>query len=132
MRHPVRIKVILLLITCLRVFTNSTGDWGSIPGRIIPKTQWYLMHPCLPLTIIRCGSRGKWSNQGKGVVLSSYTSVKLLLKGSLWVDLDNGHPTYLHIYYSAYFVVRKLDQLFPSYIYIFLFSKGQKGCLLLW
>ena len=22
-----------------RVFTNSLGDWGSIPGRVIPKTQ---------------------------------------------------------------------------------------------
>ena len=22
-----------------RVFTNGPGDWGSIPGRVIPKTQ---------------------------------------------------------------------------------------------
>ena len=22
-----------------RVFTNGLGDWGSIPGRVIPKTQ---------------------------------------------------------------------------------------------
>ena len=23
----------------VRVFTNDPGDWGSIPGRVIPKTQ---------------------------------------------------------------------------------------------
>ena len=22
-----------------RVFANGTGDWGSIPGRVIPKTE---------------------------------------------------------------------------------------------
>ena len=22
-----------------RVFVNSQGDWGSVPGRVIPKTQ---------------------------------------------------------------------------------------------
>ena len=30
-----------------RVFANGPGNWGSIPGRVIPKTQrWYLMPPC--------------------------------------------------------------------------------------
>ena len=23
----------------VRVFANGLGDWGSIPGRVIPKTQ---------------------------------------------------------------------------------------------
>ena len=32
-----------------RVFANGPGDRGSIPGRVIPKTQkWYL----IPLSII--------------------------------------------------------------------------------
>ena len=40
-----------------RVFTNGSGDWGSIQGRFIPKTQtWYLMSPCLILSIIKYGS----------------------------------------------------------------------------
>ena len=31
-----------------RVFANDPGDWGSIPGRVIPKThKSYLMPPCL-------------------------------------------------------------------------------------
>ena len=29
--------------------------------------KWYLMPPCLTLSIIRYGSRVKWSNPGKGV-----------------------------------------------------------------
>ena len=34
------------------------------------KKKWYLMAPCLTLSIIRYGSRVKWSNPGKGVAPS--------------------------------------------------------------
>ena len=38
----------------VRVFANGSGDPGSIPGRVIPKTpKWYFMLPCLTLSIIR-------------------------------------------------------------------------------
>ena len=38
----------------VRVFDNGSGDLSSIPDRVIPKTQkWYLMPPCLTLSIIR-------------------------------------------------------------------------------
>ncbi len=41
-----------------RVLTSGLGDQGSIPGRVIPKTQkWYLIPPCLTLSIIGYGSR---------------------------------------------------------------------------
>ena len=51
-----------------RVFANGPGDRGSILGRVMPKTQKrYLMLPYLTLSIIRYGSRVKWSNQGNGV-----------------------------------------------------------------
>ena len=42
-----------------RVFTNGSG-------RVIPKTQkkWYLMPPCLTLSIIRNGSRVSEAIQG--------------------------------------------------------------------
>ena len=55
-----------------RVFANGPGDRGSIPGRVIPKTKkkWYLIPPCLKLSIIRYVSRVKWSNLGKGVAPS--------------------------------------------------------------
>ena len=41
----------------VKVFTNGLGDRDSIPVRVIPKTQKML--PCLPLSIIRYGSREK-------------------------------------------------------------------------
>ena len=51
-----------------RVFANSPVDRGSIPGRVIPKTQkWYLMPPCLTA---RWGTRIKWSHSGNGVAPS--------------------------------------------------------------
>ena len=51
-------KKIMILIeanwTSSRVFANGPGDWGSISGRVIPKTQkWYLIPPWLTLNIIR-------------------------------------------------------------------------------
>ena len=51
-------KVVLrLTILTIRVFANGPGDLSSIPGRDIPRTQkWYLMPPCLTLSI-RYGSR---------------------------------------------------------------------------
>ena len=53
------------------MFTNGPGDRDSIPCGVLPKTQkWYLMLPCLTLSIIRCISRVKWSNPQKGVAHS--------------------------------------------------------------
>ena len=54
------------------MFVNCLGDQSSIPGRVMPKTQkWYWIPPCLTLSIIRSGSKVKWSNPGNGVVPSS-------------------------------------------------------------
>ena len=30
-----------------RVFTNGLGDWGSIPGQVIPKTQKMILDASL-------------------------------------------------------------------------------------
>ena len=54
-----------------RVFTNGLGDWGSIPGRVIPKTQKMVLDATLLNTQhYKVRSRVKWSNTGKGVVPS--------------------------------------------------------------
>ena len=37
--------------------------------------KWYLIPPCLTFSNIKCVSRVKWSNPGKGVETSLYTSV---------------------------------------------------------
>ena len=75
----------------VRVFANGPGDLGSIPGRVIPKTlKWYLIPPCLTLSIIRYGSRVKWSNPGNGVAPSPTPWCSSYRKGSLLVTLDYG------------------------------------------
>ena len=79
----------------VRVFTNGQGDLGSIPGRVIPKTQkWYLMSPCLTLSIIRYGSRVKWSNLENGVLPSPKPWCSSYRKGSPQVTLDYGRQLY--------------------------------------
>ena len=38
----------------VRVFASDLTDWGSILGQVIQKTQkWYLMPPCLTLSLIK-------------------------------------------------------------------------------
>ena len=51
--------------------------------------KWYLMPPCLTLSIIRYGSRVKWSNPG---IVVSYR------KGSLRVTLDYGCQLFFYYY----------------------------------
>ena len=59
-----------------KVFANGPGDWGSIPGQVIPKTfkKWYLIPPYLTLSIIRYVSKVKWNNPGKGVAIEKGAS----------------------------------------------------------
>ena len=57
--------------------------------------KWYLMPPCLTLSIIRYGSRVKWSNPGKGVAPSPTPWCSSYRKGSLRVTLNYGRQLYL-------------------------------------
>ena len=54
--------------------------------------KWYLMTPCLTLSIIRYGSRIKWSNPGKRVVPSP---TPWCSSWSLLVTLNNVRQVYL-------------------------------------
>ena len=58
----------LLTVVLFQVFLSNTNNLCII----IPKTfkKWYLIPPCLTLSIIRYVSRVKWSNPGKGVAPS--------------------------------------------------------------
>ena len=47
----------------------NTGNRGSIPGRVIPKTlKMVLENPCLTLSNVSYESSLMWSNSWKGVV----------------------------------------------------------------
>ena len=66
------------------MLANGRRNRSSIPGRVIPNTQkkWYLIPPCLTLSIIRHGSKVKWSNQGNGVALTPTHRCSSYRKGS--------------------------------------------------
>ena len=65
------------LLLMSRVFTNGPGDRGSIPCQVIPKTQkWYLMLPCLTLSILRYRSRIKWNNPRNEVMPSPVVAIE--------------------------------------------------------
>ena len=88
-----------------RVFTNGLGDWGSILGLVIPKTQkWYLMPPYLTLNIIRYESRVKWNNPGNRVAPSPTPQCSSYWKGSPRVTLDFGCQLYLFLYLKTMFL----------------------------
>ena len=81
------------------VFANGPGDLGSVPGRVIPKTKkWYLMPPCLTLSIIRYGSRVKWSNPGKGLAPFITPWCRSYRNRSLRVTLNYSHQQQQQIY----------------------------------
>ena len=51
-----------------RVFANCSGDWNSIPGRVIPKTQKMVLEASLLNNqYYKVWIKHKWSNPGKGV-----------------------------------------------------------------
>ena len=94
----------------------SVRQWPGRPG-FNPRSnhtknfkKWYLMPPCLTLSIIRHGSRVKWSNPGKGVAPSPTPWSSSYQKGSLRVSLDYGRKLYLLVYYV----------LLYTYIYIYI------------
>ena len=57
--------------------------------------KWYLIPPCLTLSIIRYLPRVEWSNLGKGVAPSSTPWCSSYWKESLQVALNYSHQLYL-------------------------------------
>ena len=113
-----------------------SGRLGSIPRRVIQKAQkWYLMLSYLTLSIIRYGSRVKWSNPGNRVA-PPYTPVQQLPKRE-----SSGHPRLrsppllftfrvLYIINNLYFSVKyKNIYLFIIFIQFFcnIQSKNRKN-----
>ena len=70
--------------------------------------KWYLMPPCLTLSIKRYVSRVKWVNSGKGVAPSPTPWCSSYQKGSLWVTLDYGCQLYFLFVTWNYVIACKL------------------------
>ena len=74
-----------------RVLANGPRDQGSTQVESYQRLKkWYLMLPCLTLSIIRYGSKVKWSNPGNGVVPSPTAQCSSYWKGSLRIALNYG------------------------------------------
>ena len=55
------------------MFANGPGDWGSIPGRVIPKTQKMVLDAALLNTQhykVRIKSKVEWSREWSSDVFS--------------------------------------------------------------
>ena len=82
-----------------RVFANSPEDRALIPDCAIVKIKkWYLITPCLTLSIIRYESRVKRSNLGRRVAPPPNNRCSSYLKGSLLIAFNYGYQLYLYMY----------------------------------
>ena len=82
-----------------RVFTNGSGDQGSIPGRFIPKTQKMVFDAAL-LNTQYYKVRVKWSNPGNGVVPSPKPHCSSYWKRSLLITFNKGCQLHFHLLLS--------------------------------
>ena len=80
----------------VRVFANGPGDLGSIPGRVIPKTQKMVLDASLLNTQhYKVRIKGKVEQSREGVAPSPTPWCSSYRKGSLRVTLDYGRQLYL-------------------------------------
>ena len=83
------------------MFANGPGDLGSIPGRVIPKTQKMVLDASLLNTQhYKVRIKGKVEQSREGVAPSPTHRCSSYRKGSLRVTLDYGRQlyfTYLYI-----------------------------------
>ena len=85
----------------VRVFANGPGDLGSIPGRVIPKTQKMVLDASLLSTQhYKVRIKGKVEQSRKGVAPSPTHWCSSYRKGSLRVTLDYGRQLHLLILYK--------------------------------
>ena len=104
----------------VRVFANGPGDLGSIPGRVIPKTQKIVLDASLLSTQhYKVGIKGKVEQSRKGVAPSPTHWCSSYRKGSLWVTLDYGRQLYLLIYIYIYIYIYSIIYIY-IYIYIYI------------
>ena len=79
------------------VFANGPGDLGSIPGRVIPKTQKMVLDASLLNTQhYKVRIKGKVEQSREGVAPSPTPWCSSYRKGSLRVTLDYGRQLYLY------------------------------------
>ena len=79
--------------------------------------KWYLIPPCLTLSIIRYGSRVKWSNLGKGVAPIPTPQCGSYWKGSLRFTVDNGFLKSFEGFIGNYIKFIKIEINVDSFLF---------------
>ena len=89
------LHVLEIYVPVFRVFANGPGDLGSIPGRVIPKTQKMVLDASLLNTQhYKVRIKGKVKQSREGVAPSPTPWCNSNRKGSLRVTLDYGRQLY--------------------------------------
>ena len=100
----------------VRVFANGPGDLGSIPGRVIPKTQKMVLDASLLNTQhYKVRIKGKVEPSREGVAPSPTSWCSSYRKGSLCVTLDYGRQLYFFYFICLMHPRQQIDQKFPRY-----------------
>ena len=87
------------------VFANGPGDLGSIPGRVVPKTQKMVLEASLLNTQhYKVRIKGKVEQSWEGVAPSPTPWCSSYRKGSPRVTLDYGRQLYFTYWYKVFFV----------------------------
>ena len=94
---------VLKLYFCQPVFTNGSGDWGSIPGRVIPKTQKIVFDASLLNTQhYKVRIKAKRSNQGEKWRPLLHLDVAAIEKGAFGSPSTTvGQLIYIYIYLNS-------------------------------
>ena len=85
-----------------RVFANGAGDWGSIPGRVIPKTLNMVLDISLLNTQqykVRIKSKVKQSRERSSAPL--HLGVVAIEKGAFWSSPTKGRQLYFILMYLS-------------------------------
>ena len=97
---PTYLCIVLDIGLAVRVFANGPGDLGSIPGRVIPKTQKMVLDASLLNTQhYRVRIKGKVEQSREGVAPSLTPWCSSYRKGCLRVTLDYGRQLYFLLTY---------------------------------
>ena len=92
---------IYIFVLAVRVFTNGPGDLGSIPGRVIPKTQKMVLDASLLNTQhYKVRIKGKVEPSREGVA-PSHLGVVAIEKGAFGLPstmVTNFTTIYIYIY----------------------------------
>ena len=87
--------------------------------------KWYLMPPCLTISIIRYGSMVKWTNPGKRVVPSPTPRCSSYRKGSLRVTVDYDRQlTYVYLNHWSFIKIRGNNERNGSVFQCLFLSRG--------